>query len=66
MESILFTMLNVSREETQRLQLLRSQNTFWKKVLPFQSSIQPLVKNKFNAEELKKKLFGGVKNLMSG
>eukprot|EP00347_Sterkiella_histriomuscorum_P008471 403344969 len=65
MESILFTMLNVSKDEIQRLQLLRSQNTFWKKVLPFQANLQPLVKNKFSADELKKKLFGGVKNFMT-
>ncbi|CDW78208.1 UNKNOWN [Stylonychia lemnae] len=65
LESILFNMLNLTTEDIQRLNLLRKQNTFWKKVIPFQNVNQPLMKNKFNASELKKKLFGGVQQFMS-
>lgn len=43
--------------------MLREQNTFWKKMLSIPT--QPVtIKNKFNAGELKKKLFGGVTSLM--
>jgi len=33
-EHVLFTELNVTKEQAARLNLLRSQNTFWKKLLP--------------------------------
>ena len=59
-EHVLFTELRVTRDQAQRLDHLRRQNTFWKKVIPFHSTVQPIVKGKFSAGELKKKLFGGV------
>jgi len=59
-EHVLFTELGLTRDECSRLDHLRRQNTFWKKILPFQGAVQPLVKNKFSAGELKKKLFGGM------
>lgn len=64
-ESVLFSQLNLSKEECSRLDHLRRQNTFWKKLMPLQNSMLPLVKNKFSAGELKKKLFGGVTQLMT-
>jgi hypothetical protein len=47
--------------------MLRQQNTFWKKYLSVVGiPAQPItIKNKFNAGDLKKKLFGGVASFMS-
>ena len=47
--------------------MLRQQNTFWKKYLSVVGiPAQPItIKNKFNAGELKKKLFGGVASFMT-
>ena len=64
-EHVLFTELGLTREECSRLDHLRRQNTFWKKILPFQGAVQPLVTNKFSAGELKKKLFGGMAQFMA-
>lgn len=67
-ENVLFVELNVTKDQKARLNLLRSQNTFWSKYLSISansgSSSQGIMKTKFSAGELKKKLFGGVMTMM--
>ena len=57
-EHLLFTELRVSKDEAARLNLLREQNSFWKKYLslPAQTTQQKV----FSAGGLRKKLFGGM------
>lgn len=62
-ENLLFTELQVTKDQATRLNMLREQNTFWKKMLSIPAQ-QVTIKNKFNAGALKQKLFGGVTSLM--
>jgi hypothetical protein len=63
-ENLLFTELQVTKDQGTRLNLLRQQNTFWKKFLSISAIPVAQSKNKFSAGELKKKLFGGVATFM--
>jgi len=57
LENVLFTVLRISKEQSIRLDHLRKQNSFWRKLLFF-TGTQTTVKGKFSAGNMKKKLFG--------
>lgn len=66
-EAVLFAELQVTKEQAANLNLLRQQNTFWKKMGISLSSAQVVpMKNKFSAVEFKKKLFGGMTGYLTG